>query len=159
MNIKNRILGAFVAVVALCSTSCEDFLTQVNPINYIANSLNVMEPTLAGIRWQMGFADNGTSINIITASGKLTSDNYFIDNMTVEPQVYKDATTKGGGAFFSDKKEDKGQTYFYGNTELGCEHSEDGSKWYNAEWLDYIPDSAAIKLAALKSRAEAAIQK
>ncbi len=129
------------------------FVEEAAQNNYTVNSLCVMEPTLSTEKnWQMGFADNGTTQKIIDNSGKVTENNYFIKNVTVQPISYTQTTKRGGGNFFSKKNAEKGLTFFWGNIEKGCTHSTSGDSWYKAEWLDEIPEEGINKIKELKKR-------
>jgi hypothetical protein len=93
--------------------------------------------------WQMGWADNGTTEKVYNNSGQLTRDNYFVDNLMIEPREF--TNKDGGGDYFAkastvDDVLLKGMTYFWRNTGYGCGK---GSRMDNAEWRDTLPQEGA----------------
>ncbi len=131
--------------------------------NYIVDQLCVMKlPNRSG--WCMGFADNGTSQSASNNGTNKTHDNYFINCMSVEPQIFRDDIKAqkladpdnkwgGSGNFFAKPGVGgKGDTFFWGNTELGCAHPTEGDNWVNAHWEDALPAAGRAKITELEER-------
>lgn len=84
--------------------------------------------------FMLGWADNGTTINVVNNSGQQTRNNYFIDNVVFNPG---NIPNSGGDYFAKANTGGKGPTYFWANRGFGAGQSQ--NNFDNAEWLDTIP--------------------
>ena len=84
--------------------------------------------------FMLGWADNGTTINVVNNSGQQTRHNYFIDNVVFDPG---NIPNSGGDYFAKANSGGKGPTYFWANRGFGAGQSQ--NNFDNAEWLTVIP--------------------
>lgn len=106
--------------------------------NQIVRNLGVMATLVPYTGFQMGWADNGTTQLFLNGSnGRLTKDNYFINNAIYKPTSFKGA----GGDYFSHINKGKGHTYFWGNDAIGASRATSSTHWAKATWSSDIPST------------------
>ena len=84
--------------------------------------------------FMLGWADNGTTLNVFQNSGQQTRDNFFIDNVVFDPENIPNSS---GDYFAKSNTGGKGLTYFWANRGYGAGQSS--NNFDNAEWLEYLP--------------------
>ena len=126
------------------------FVEEAAADNRFIRNIGIMKNNLGG--WQMGWADNGTTVGVYNQSGQLTRDNYFVDNLMIQPREF---TSKQGGGYFFAKASThngvvlKGMTYFWHNTGYGCGK---GSRLDKTEWKDTLPEEGVNWIAELDTK-------